>query len=167
MKTYRINPDLSLTSVSRFKRRFLFSVTINLLLITIAVLQAHIEPVKQVVEKLVPYHINHEHDVRLTDSAVKEELIKEGCILPGVAMSQCKTESGYYKSLVCKENKNLFGIRYHKCRWVIGKNRNHACYKSYRDNIKCYIDIQNLYLGNIDGHYAESPGYVKSLKAMK
>lgn len=165
MKIYKINSDLSLTAVSRFKRRFWFSVTINLLLLTIAILQAHIEPVKHVVEKLVPYHINHENDVKLTDSAVQQELIKEGCILPTVAIKQCQWESGHYKSPICKENKNLFGIKYHKCVWVTGQNRGHATYKSYRDNIKCYISIQNLYLHNIDGHYAQSKDYIKVLKS--
>jgi uncharacterized FlgJ-related protein len=84
-----------------------------------------------------------------------------------VALAQAKLETGYYKSKVCKENKNLFGIKYHKCKYITGDKNNHASYKTYKDNIKCYAHIQKRYLKNIDGKYAEAPDYIATLKKMK
>jgi len=75
-------------------------------------------------------------------------------------------ETGNYVSKVCLSNKNLFGIKFHKCKYVLGQNLNHASYKSYKDNIKCYIHIQNRYLRNIDGKYAEAGNYISVLKGL-
>ena len=92
---------------------------------------------------------------------------KYGCVLPGVALAQFKIESSHYKSKVCKENKNLAGIKYHKCKYVKGELNDHALYHSYRDNIKCYANIQEKYLKNIDGKYASAGGYVELIKDFK
>jgi uncharacterized FlgJ-related protein len=106
-------------------------------------------------------------DVQLNDSSLITELHKQGCILPNVALAQAKLETGNYKSTVCLMNKNLFGIKFHKCNYVSGELNNHASYKSYKDNIKCYIHVQNRYLRNIDGKYAESPAYITKLQTIK
>jgi len=84
-----------------------------------------------------------------------------------VALAQAKLETGYYKSKVCRENKNLFGIKYHKCKYVKSNLNNHASYHTYKDNIKCYAHVQKRYLQNIDGKYAEAPDYIQTLKKMK
>jgi uncharacterized FlgJ-related protein len=112
-------------------------------------------------EKMVP------EDNTLTDSAVLAELVQGKCMLPNVALAQAKLETGHYKSEVCRQNKNLFGIKSHKCKYVAGNNLNHATYKTYRDNIKCYLHIQEHYLGKIDGKYAESPTYIQNLRIIQ
>ena len=119
--------------------------------------------------------IKHKHtrdtirvgDVNLSDTGIARELVKHECVLPAVAIAQARIETGNYTSKVCLANKNLFGIKFHKCEYVLGTNLNHASYKSYRDNIKCYIHIQNRYLRNIDGKYAEAKNYISVIKSVK
>lgn len=165
--TYKLTKNLELVKTRNYKTLFKVSVAINVLLIGYVIHLTNIDPVVRIVNTLVPSHYTQEADVELTDSALTVELIKEGSVLPSVALAQAKIESGHYTSKVCKENKNLFGIKYHKCPFVSGQNLNHAVYKTYRDNIKCYTHIQNHYLGKIDGHYAESKEYVEKIKTFK
>ncbi len=106
-------------------------------------------------------------DIKLTDSAITAELVKLGCVLPNVAVAQFKIETGHYKSAICRENKNLAGIRNSASPLSIGKNRGHNVYKTYRDCLKDYVRIQNKYLNNIDGKYAEAKGYINQIKRIK
>lgn len=103
----------------------------------------------------------------LTDSAITHELTKLGCVLPNVALAQFKIETGHYTSAICRENKNLAGIRNSASPLSIGKKRGHNVYKTYRDCLKDYVRIQNKYLKAIDGKYAEAKGYIKYLKKVK
>ncbi len=164
-KYFKLTDDLTFKPILYFGNLFKVSFLINILLIGLIYLTSNQKP-------LIEYKNIHTRDtilvgdVKLTDSALLEELVKHKCILPSVAVAQAKIESGHYKSTVCKQNKNLFGIKWHKCKYVLGENLNHASYKSYKDNIKCYIHIQNRYLRNIDGRYAMAKGYVGLLKSM-
>jgi flagellum-specific peptidoglycan hydrolase FlgJ len=90
-----------------------------------------------------------------------------GCILPNVALAQFKIETGHFKSAICKENKNIAGIRNSASPLSVGKNRGHNVYKTYRDCLKDYVRIQNKYLKAIDGRYAEAEGYTEQLKKVK
>jgi hypothetical protein len=72
----------------------------------------------------------------LTDSAITHELTKLGCVLPNVALAQFKVETGHFTSAICKENKNIAGIRNSASPLSIGKNRGHNVYKTYRDCLK-------------------------------
>ena len=60
-------------------------------------------------------------DVALNDSAIAKELTRLGCVLPNVAIAQFRVETGNYKSAICKENKNLAGIRNSASPLSIGK----------------------------------------------
>jgi hypothetical protein len=106
-------------------------------------------------------------DIKLTEKEILKELIKQGCVLPNVAFAQMKIETGNFKSAICKENRNIAGIKTSKSKYVAGMNRGHCSYKTYKDCIKDYVRIQNRYLKNIDGRYAENPLYVQKLKSMK
>jgi hypothetical protein len=106
-------------------------------------------------------------DIKLTEKEILKELVKQGCILPNVALAQMKIETGNFKSAICKENKNIAGIKTSKSKYVAGMNRNHCSYRTYKDCIKDYIRIQNRYLKNIDGRYAENPQYIQKLKTIK
>ena len=108
-----------------------------------------------------------ETDIPLTDSAITAELVKLGCVLPNVAVAQFKIETGHYKSTICRENKNLAGIRNSASPLSIGKNRGHNVYATYKDCLKDYVRVQNKYLKNIDGKYAEAKGYIKQIKKIK
>ena len=103
----------------------------------------------------------------LTDSAITAELVKLGCVLPNVALAQFKIESGHFKSAICRENFNLAGIKTSRSEYVIGRNRDHCVYRSYRDCLKDYVRIQNRYLKNIDGKYAAPGKYVERITQVK
>lgn len=106
-------------------------------------------------------------DIPLTDSAITAELTYLGCVLPNVALAQMKIESSHFQSKICKENKNIAGIKTSKSEYVVGMKNNHCAYRSYRDCLKDYVRIQNRYLKNIDGKYAESKDYVNLIKQIK
>ena len=109
---------------------------------------------------------NDVSDIELSDEAILKELIEQGCVLPNVALAQFKIESQHFKSAICKENKNIAGIKTSRSEYVAGKNREHCVYKTYRDCIRDYIRIQNRYLENIDGRYAEDGQYVALVRKM-
>jgi flagellum-specific peptidoglycan hydrolase FlgJ len=106
-------------------------------------------------------------DMKLTDSSITAELTNQGVILAAVACLQSKIESNHGKSNVGIQAKNLFGITYHRCKYVSGRYGVYSKYDSYRNCIKCYSHIQARYLKNIDGKYASDPGYVQKLKSFK
>lgn len=106
-------------------------------------------------------------DIKLNDSSITAELIRLGCVLPNVALAQFKIETGHFKSPICIENKNIAGIRNSRSPLSIGKNRGHNMYKTYKDCLKDYVRIQNKYLKNIDGKYAEAKGYIQLIKKIK
>ena len=164
---YKLTENLELIRTRTYKQWFKFSVLINLILVGCLVYVNMLGPTIREVTKYIPVDKIPNTDIIPSDSTVLLELHKEGCVLPTVAVAQAKLESGNYKSEVCVRNKNMFGIKYHKCQFVSGQNLNHAVYNSYRDNIKCYIHVQNRYLENIDGRYAESNTYISKLKSMK
>ena len=110
-------------------------------------------------------HIWKQSSVELNDSSIMNELIKLGSPCASVGLSQIKLESGNYTSLICKENKNLAGIKYNKHGFCIGENHGHAVYSTYEDCLKDFVRIQNMMLTALDkGGYAEDTMYLKKLK---
>lgn len=172
MKIFKQNPDMSLTDITIRSKMFnIFSI----LLIT-AIIAMSMTPVKQDVVKIVKQIDTvylQDTDIPLTDSAILSELVKNDCILSPVAIAQMKIETGNFTSAICKENKNLFGIRTSNSDHVLKvnnipvKNRGHNAYASYKNCIKDYIRIQKRYLKNIDGKYAQSEFYIETLKKVK
>lgn len=165
-KYFKLNPDLSIKKLPNYVRLFKGSLIFNLILI-MTVSYAFTNPkikyiqTVRVIEKEIP------EDITLNDSSLVRELKNANVAQIAIAVAQAKLETGHYKSLVCRENKNLFGIKYHKCKYVAGNKNNHACYNTYRDNIKCYAHVQSMYLKQIDGKYAESPVYIQQLKQIR
>jgi hypothetical protein len=106
-------------------------------------------------------------DISLTKEEILKELVNNKCVLPAIALAQFSQETLHFKSKICKENKNIAGIRNSKSKYVIGMNRGHCVYKTYKDCIKDYIRIQNSYLKNINHRYAEDSSYIKSLRNIR
>jgi hypothetical protein len=165
--TFKIGKNLEIIKTQTFKGAFILSLSLNLILLGYISYLYQVDPIVRTVRTLVPYDNHKPEDINLNDSDILCELMREGSVLPSVALAQAKIESAHYKSKVCKENKNLFGIKYHNCPFVKGQNLNHATYGTYKDNIKCYIHIQKHYLGKIDGHYAQAKSYVEKIKSFK
>lgn len=158
-----LNEDLQLTKRISLKMPFICSLLLNLsLLVVIYYIEKDVvlKREKIIIEKFV-------EDMPLTDSAIVSELVNMGCILPNVALAQFKVETGHFKSEICKENKNIAGIRTSKSPYVKGINRGHCVYNTYRDCLRDYVRIQERYLTNINNKYAEAKGYTKTLKQIK
>jgi hypothetical protein len=106
-------------------------------------------------------------DVPLTDSAITKELTQLGCMLPNVALAQFKVETGHFRSAICRENKNIAGIRNSASKLSKGLSRGHNVYSTYRDCLRDYVRIQNKYLKNIEGKYAEAKDYTEQLSKVR
>jgi hypothetical protein len=161
----KVNKDLSVSPVKSYKNAFIVSLAINVILLFTSMLNLTTEIIS-VVKDTVTIERTIE-DMKLTDSGLTAELVKHGCVLPAVAVAQAKIESNIGKSNVGVQAKNMFGLTYHKCKYVDGKHGVYAKYKTYRDNVRCYIDIQDRYLRKIDGRYASDPNYLSALRAAK
>jgi hypothetical protein len=161
----KVNKDLSLSPVKSYKNAFIVSLAINVILLFTSMLNLTTEIIS-VVKDTVTIERTIE-DMKLTDSGLTAELVKHGCVLPAVAVAQAKIESNIGKSNVGVQAKNMFGITFHKCKYVDGKHGVYSKYKTYRDNVRCYIDIQDRYLRKIDGKYASDPSYLSALRAAK
>ena len=170
---YKIGKDLELKKAPRLARLYKFSWVFNMSFILIFI-YGSFTPVT-IIETVVRYDtITVPEDIKLTDEEITAELVKLGCVLPNVAIAQMKIESTHFKSDICFENKNIAGIRTSSSKHVKRgddgkplKNRGHNVYNTYKDCLKDYIRIQNRYLKNIDGKYAEADGYVKLIKQIK
>ena len=155
--------NLELKERISLKLPFILSVIANITLIGVIVSfkkDIVLKREKIIIEKMV-------EDMPLTDSAIISELTSMGCMLPNVALAQFKVETGHFLSKICKENKNIAGIRTSKSEFVKGLNRGHCVYNTYRDCLRDYVRIQNRYLKNINNKYAESKTYISVLKSIK
>jgi len=163
---YKQNQDLSFSKVPNFRNLFYGSLIINVIF-AVLLFMAFTIPDKPIYKTKIVKEVVTEKDVVLNDSGITAELTNQGVILAAVACLQSRIESNHGKSNVGIQAKNLFGITYHRCKHVAGRHGVYAKYDSYRDNIKCYAQIQKRYLKNIDGVYAEDPTYVSKLKSYK
>ena len=165
---YKIDKNLNYKRVRDTKHVFKFSLTLNVILI-LTVIYSFRYPEQILTSEIIRDTVLVEvpNDIKLTDSAITAELVKLKCVLPNVAIAQFKIETGHFTSSICKENKNIAGIRNSRSKLSIGKNRGHNVYSTYKDCLKDYVRIQNMYLKNIDKKYAEAPGYIDYVRKVK
>jgi hypothetical protein len=171
---YKVDKNLEFTKVPWYYKLYKVSFLFNLGLV-IVFIHGSFTPI--IITKTITKYdtITRENsDIKLTDAEITSELIRLKCVLPNVALAQMKIESSHFKSAICVENKNIAGIRTSTSEFVkrdkkgnIIKNKGHNVYTTYKDCIEDYICIQNRYLKNINGKYAEAPGYVDLIKQMK
>lgn len=96
-----------------------------------------------------------------------------------IAFRQTWLETGNYKSNICIENNNLFGMRLPRVRktTAIGENRNHAVYTHWKESVKDYKLYQEYYKNKIrkckgyydfltKAGYSTTKSYVRILKSM-
>lgn len=158
-----INKDLTISEVLDLRFPFYTSLLLNLVMAALLIFGT--EKIKHIYHTKVVTNIRE--DVTLNDSALLKELVHLKCVLPNIALAQIKIESSHYKSIIAIENKNICGIKTSKSKYVIGQNRGHCVYNTYRDCLRDYVRIQNAYLKNINHKYAEANGYVDLIKRMK
>lgn len=165
MGYYKIDSDLRIKRIINYRR--LFVIALVIIIVQLTMLTYSVEEVQVEIRRIHTTDTIFLGDIPLTDSAITVELVNLGCLLPNVALAQFKLETGHFKSSICRENKNIAGIRNSKSPLVIGMNRGHCVYKSYRNCLRDYVRVQNKYLQKIDGRYAEAKGYINELKKMK
>jgi len=71
---------------------------------------------------------------------VYKEIVSLGIKFPDIAYAQAVLESGAFKSKICLQNNNLFGMRMPMQRktTAIGKKYGYAKYKTWKDSVKDY-----------------------------
>ena len=100
--------------------------------------------------------------VPLNEENVLAELKKQKIPHANIVLAQSKIETGQYTSRVCRDNKNLFGIR---------KGNKYKKYNNWKESITDYKKlISSRYKGGDyykfleDIKYAENPLYTEILK---
>jgi hypothetical protein len=164
-KFYVMGSDLRLRQTPNYKRMFL--VCLVLLGASFMAMVYMSNNVQVNTHKIHTTDTVYIEDLPLTDSAITHELTRLGCMLPNVALAQFKVETGHFKSNICTENKNIAGIRNSASKLAKGISRGHNVYSTYRDCLRDYVRIQNKYLKNIDGKYAEASDYTDALKNVR
>lgn len=154
---------LSLKKQYDFKWLFIISLAINILSFAYPSDPNRVEYKPVIVDS----DSNTLKDIELSDTSIIKELVRLDCVLPNVALAQFKVESAHFKSRIAIENKNIAGIKTSQSEYVKGKRHGHCVYASYRDCIRDYVRIQNRYLKNIDGRYAENGGYINLVKKVQ
>lgn len=111
-----------------------------------------------------------------TKDSVLNYMKQVGVQCPEVVIRQSILETGHFTSDICKENHNLFGMKYAKQRptVAIGESKGHAMYRSWRWSVvDLYLWQQEFYHGG-DYYdflkrigYATSKEYIKKLNQIK
>jgi hypothetical protein len=108
------------------------------------------------------------HDV---DVLFKKHNIK----YPKIVKCQIMLESDHLRSSICKQNRNLFGMRYAPGRktTAIGEQFGMALYETYEKSVQDYKIWQELYYRGGDYYlflkrigYAEDKNYITKLKRL-
>lgn len=114
---------------------------------------------------------------KLNKKNVLIELKKNNVYFPEIVLKQALLETNDFKSKICDENNNIFGIRHYPnsdTTYAIAKNRGFLCFKNWTDCVKEYKRLQKRnfkdeyyysFLNN--SNYAEKDIYVNILKKMK
>lgn len=106
---------------------------------------------------------------------IEKLLINNNIQYHKIVLAQIRLETGNLSSFLCRENKNLFGMKYPKQRetTALGEYLGHAKYETYTD---CIIDyaiwqknnyIDGCYYSFLDSiGYAEDSDYISKLKVI-
>jgi hypothetical protein len=80
------------------------------------------------------------HKPAFTEDKLVQQMGGMNLRFPHIALAQAKLESSRYKSLIFKENNNLFGMKEAKQRITLAKGtrRNHAYYDTWEDSVLDY-----------------------------
>jgi uncharacterized FlgJ-related protein len=102
------------------------------------------------------------NDIELNDSSILKYMKEIDIVFPELVLQQIHWESSHFKSKICKENKNLLGIKYIKQKLAVSENKGHAKYNSYKECLLDYKRLQKYYINNLK-RYAEDPKYTIKL----
>lgn len=108
--------------------------------------------------------VNNIPEFELNEESVYKLLLKEGVKYPKIVLKQALLETNKFKSNVCLNNKNIFGLR----------RKSYLNFDSYSDCIRFYAKWQKKYYKSGDYYqflkkygYAEDSLYTNKLKNVK
>lgn len=151
---------------------FKYNVAIGMLILSVFLLSfvAVKKPIKEYIE---------------TEIVIKKEEVKEKEIFeridelpfkyPEIVKAQAIIESSHFKSIVFKQNNNVFGMRLARVRTTLatGDNLKHATFKNVEESIIDRLLYESKYMSGLskeeyysflDRLYAEGDNYSKKLK---
>lgn len=110
--------------------------------------------------------VKTEYVQHLNDSVVYKKLIEKNVKYPFIVLAQAKIETGNYKSNLCINGNNLFGIK---------SGKRYAHYNNIDECIDAYLNKIQYKLRNGENYYkflkrigyAENPTYVEKVKKME
>jgi hypothetical protein len=99
----------------------------------------------------------------LNDNTLMEELLKQNIPHPKIVLAQAKLETANYKSKLCRNHNNLFGLK--KGNSYRKYSTYQECVKDYKRLISCRIKPnENYYDFLLRIRYAEDEQYIQKLK---
>tara|TARA_R110000868_G_scaffold257081_1_gene514176 strand:- start:725 stop:1291 length:567 start_codon:yes stop_codon:yes gene_type:complete len=175
MKVYKYKKDtLQFVSFTNRLIGYAFLFTCALFLISFKV--GEYVTVQKVIELEGGIHIIKENKEPFSKDALINKIKSLNFKYPHIVLAQSITETGHWKSIIFKENNNLFGMREasRRIHTALGTQLNHAYYNNWQESVYDYAFYQCRYLSKIDSEqeyfnalkasYAEDPGYVNTLK---
>ena len=116
----------------------------------------------QPIEKVITF--DSTKCVELNDANLMKELIRQGVKHPEIVLAQAQLETGFYRSAVCKQYNNLFGLR-HKNGYYKFNNWQESV-TAYRDYVQ-YKYKEGDYLAFLTQiGYAVEPNYTLYVKSL-
>lgn len=104
----------------------------------------------------------------LSDSVLLEALVYYEINEPSIVLAQAKLESGNYKSKLCKEKNNIFGLYNSKIREYYSFNHWSDCILAYKNMIEYkQKDGENYYHFLVRIGYAEDSLYISKVKSIE
>ena len=97
-----------------------------------------------------------------TIQQVKEEIIRQGLPHPEIVLAQARLETGNFKSVRCKRDHNILGIKHGK-KYAVYK-RWQYCVSDYKKRISSRYKGGDYYAFLKRIGYARDPLYIKKLK---
>jgi hypothetical protein len=153
-----LNPTTPLKAKGKWIAAAAIGMTISLVS-----LQSFAPPHVYRLAKAVKDTVVTDDDVALNDSAILAYMDELDINFPEIVLRQIHVESGHFQSTICKDNKNLLGIKYIKQKEAIGEKHGHAAYPSYKACLRDYKRLQKYYIQSLVGRYAMDPSYGQKL----
>ena len=116
-----------------------------------------------------------EPEMEFSPENLKQLLKDLNVKFPHIVYAQAIEETGFFTSMIFRENNNLFGMKRPMVRQTtaIGSNRGHATYSNWISSVKDYamwqsnmangINSEREYLLLLGRVYAENPNYVRNI----
>ena len=178
---YKLNPtSLTFEKVNMSKHRFkLASYTIGISLVLS--LATHFWTKSHIVESLTEYEkvLLVQEANKFSQEKFVSKLKELNFKYPHIVMAQAMLETGSFKSVVFKQNNNLFGMKEATSRLNLckGTEHGHASYSTWEDSVLDYALWCTAYASKAQTEeqyyqilsevgYAENPAYIQKLKEM-